>query len=149
MPGFAVFDADQLVRFGITDDFFRFTVPLDFIASSVGDITQVSEGRNAVAKLEIEHRMLTGIYAVEEIPHKSLARVFAGRAFALRRDVCLLRFSDQLPTGIIEDDIPFGAMPFNAPGAGVEAVVEASPVFPDPLAVGEVKNGHLGIRRLG
>ena len=75
LPGLAILHPGQPAGFSVPDDFFGSAVPPDLLAGAVGNIAEVGEGGNPVADLEIEHRLLPGLDAVQEVPHMSRARV--------------------------------------------------------------------------
>src|ERR1039458_8036669 len=71
----------------------------------------------------------------------------AGLSLAV--EIGLLLLSADFPALVVEDDVAFGATPFDAPGAAIEAVVQPGFVLPYQGVARELIEGHLGVGGLG
>src|ERR1039458_9416325 len=101
-----------------------------------------------MANLQVEHGLLARLHARQEIAHMSGTRVGAA-GLALVVEVGLLLLSADFPAFVVEDDIAFGAAPFDAPRAAIEAIVQSGFVLPNQGIARELIEGRSEERRVG
>src|SRR6516165_6735847 len=99
-----------------------------------------------MGNFEIEHGLLARFDAVEKVAHVSGARV-AAAGLALGVQIGRLALGAYFPAFIIEDNGAFSAVPLDAPGTIIQAIVQPSLVFPNEHETAEFINGDLGIGR--
>ena len=89
-------------------------VPGNLAAGAIRDVAKVRNGGDVMADSKIEDWLLARFHTVQKVAHVAGTRVGAARLF-LVLEIRLFLFGSNFPAFIVEDNIAFGATPFDTP----------------------------------